>query len=72
MIITIVFISASDVMLASTTAYFLLKTRKLVLPQYVPYCFSTDFCSFRFFSTTGVINALIRLTFQTATPAVIW
>ncbi len=43
MIITIVFISASDVMLASTTAYFLLKTRRLVLPQYPPYCFSTDF-----------------------------
>ncbi|KAK0240534.1 hypothetical protein EDD85DRAFT_825640 [Armillaria nabsnona] len=47
-------IFASDVMLAGTTAYFLLKTRKLVLPH-----------------TTGVINALIRLTFQTATPAVI-
>ncbi|PBK96430.1 hypothetical protein ARMGADRAFT_696324 [Armillaria gallica] len=54
MIVTIVFISASDVMLAGTTAYFLLKTRKLVLAH-----------------TTGVINALIRLTFQTATPAVI-
>ncbi|PBK77722.1 hypothetical protein ARMSODRAFT_1010359 [Armillaria solidipes] len=47
-------IFASDVILAGTTAYFLLKTRKLVLPH-----------------TTGVINALIRLTFQTATPAVI-
>ncbi|KAK0197511.1 hypothetical protein F5146DRAFT_1015629 [Armillaria mellea] len=47
-------IFASDVMLAGTTAYFLLKTRKLVLPH-----------------TTGVIDALIRLTFQTATPAVI-
>ncbi len=43
MIITIVFISASDVMLAGTTAYILLKTRILVLPQYPPYCFSTDF-----------------------------
>ncbi|KAK0228171.1 hypothetical protein IW262DRAFT_583370 [Armillaria fumosa] len=47
-------IFASDVLLASTTAFFLLKTRKLVLPH-----------------TTGVIDALIRLTFQTATPAVI-
>ncbi|KAK0502868.1 hypothetical protein EDD18DRAFT_609651 [Armillaria luteobubalina] len=47
-------IFASDVLLAGTTAFFLLKTRKLVLPH-----------------TTGVIDALIRLTFQTATPAVI-
>ncbi|KAG7452929.1 uncharacterized protein BT62DRAFT_35750 [Guyanagaster necrorhizus] len=45
---------ASDIMLAGVTAYFLLKTRKRVLPQ-----------------TVGIINALIRLTFQTATPAVI-
>ncbi|KAK0213622.1 hypothetical protein IW262DRAFT_1410506 [Armillaria fumosa] len=45
---------AGDVLLAGTTAYFLLKTKKDVLPQ-----------------TVGIINALIRLTFQTATPAAV-
>ncbi|KAK0497876.1 hypothetical protein EDD18DRAFT_1104382 [Armillaria luteobubalina] len=44
-----------DVLLAGTTAYFLLKTKKNVLPQ-----------------TVGMINALVRLTFQTATPAAVW
>ncbi|PBK92443.1 hypothetical protein ARMGADRAFT_930465 [Armillaria gallica] len=45
---------AGDVLLAGTTAYFLLKTKKNVLPQ-----------------TVGMINALVRLTFQTATPAAV-
>ncbi|KAG7443993.1 uncharacterized protein BT62DRAFT_934580, partial [Guyanagaster necrorhizus] len=44
----------ADVLLAATTAFFLLKTRRNVLPQ-----------------TKGMINALVRLTFQTAMPAVI-
>ncbi|KAJ6571184.1 hypothetical protein B0H19DRAFT_658011 [Mycena capillaripes] len=43
---------AGDIILSLTTAYFLLKTKKDVLPQ-----------------TAGLINALIRLTFQTAAPA---
>ncbi|KAJ7918422.1 hypothetical protein B0H13DRAFT_2321389 [Mycena leptocephala] len=41
-----------DIVLSMTTAYFLLKTKKNVLPQ-----------------TVGLISALVRLTFQTATPA---
>ncbi|KAK0215833.1 hypothetical protein EDD85DRAFT_442405 [Armillaria nabsnona] len=44
----------ADVLLAVTTAFFLLKTRRNVMPQ-----------------TVGMINALVRLTFQTAMPAVI-
>ncbi|KAK0213625.1 hypothetical protein IW262DRAFT_1410535 [Armillaria fumosa] len=44
----------ADLLLCSSTAYFLLKTKKNVLPQ-----------------TVGLINALIRLTFQTAAPAVL-
>ncbi|KAJ7824976.1 hypothetical protein B0H14DRAFT_3468882 [Mycena olivaceomarginata] len=45
---------AGDVLLTTTTAYFLIKCKKDVLPQSV-----------------GIINALIRLTFQTAAPATI-
>jgi len=45
---------AGDVMITLSTAYFLLKSRKDVLPQ-----------------TVGVIDALVRLTFQTAAPAAI-
>ncbi|PBK71557.1 hypothetical protein ARMSODRAFT_933237 [Armillaria solidipes] len=45
---------AGDVLLAGATAYFLLKTKKNVLPQ-----------------TVGMINALVRLTFQTAAPAAV-
>ncbi|KAG7447150.1 uncharacterized protein BT62DRAFT_63584 [Guyanagaster necrorhizus] len=45
---------AGDVLLAGATAYFLLKTKKNVLPQ-----------------TVGIINALVRLTFQTAMPAAV-
>ncbi|KAK0188398.1 hypothetical protein F5146DRAFT_664287 [Armillaria mellea] len=44
----------ADVLLAATTAFFLLRTRRNVMPQ-----------------TVGMINALVRLTFQTAMPAVI-
>ncbi|PBK60652.1 hypothetical protein ARMSODRAFT_1090226 [Armillaria solidipes] len=44
----------ADVLLATTTGFFLLKTRRNVMPQ-----------------TVGMINALLRLTFQTAMPAVI-
>ncbi|KAJ6454368.1 hypothetical protein C8R45DRAFT_1189519 [Mycena sanguinolenta] len=43
---------AGDIILSLTTAYFLLKSRRDVLPQ-----------------TAGMINALLRLTFQTAAPA---
>ncbi|KAF8126681.1 hypothetical protein K438DRAFT_1995542 [Mycena galopus ATCC 62051] len=43
-----------DIILSLTTAYFLLSSKKDVLPQ-----------------TAGLINALIRLTFQTAAPAAI-
>ncbi|KAJ7897424.1 hypothetical protein B0H13DRAFT_2521811 [Mycena leptocephala] len=43
-----------DIALTSSTAYFLIKYKKNVLPQSV-----------------GVLNALIRLTFQTAAPATI-
>ncbi|KAJ7890265.1 hypothetical protein B0H13DRAFT_2531316 [Mycena leptocephala] len=43
-----------DIALTSSTAYFLIKYKKDVLPQSV-----------------GVLNALIRLTFQTAAPATI-
>ncbi|KAJ7887056.1 hypothetical protein B0H14DRAFT_3430902 [Mycena olivaceomarginata] len=43
---------AGDIILSLTTAYFLLTSRKDVLPQ-----------------TAGLINGLIRLTFQTAAPA---
>ncbi|KAK0240535.1 hypothetical protein EDD85DRAFT_999836 [Armillaria nabsnona] len=64
MIISTALFLASDVMLAGTTAYFLLKARKLVLPLYTPHTVWV-------FNTTGVINTLIRLTFQTTTPAVI-
>ncbi|KAJ7292237.1 hypothetical protein C8J57DRAFT_1212638 [Mycena rebaudengoi] len=42
---------AGDFSLSLTTAYFLIRTKKAVLPQ-----------------TAGLINALIRLTFQTAAP----
>ncbi|KAF7359774.1 hypothetical protein MVEN_00702200 [Mycena venus] len=42
---------AGDIILSLTTAYFLLKSKKDVLPQAV-----------------GLINALIRLTFQAAAP----
>ncbi|KAK7052149.1 hypothetical protein R3P38DRAFT_2762570 [Favolaschia claudopus] len=45
---------AGDVLMTSLTAYFLLKSKRDVLPQ-----------------TVGVINSLIRLTFQTAAPAAI-
>ncbi|KAK0442381.1 hypothetical protein EV421DRAFT_1904158 [Armillaria borealis] len=44
----------ADVLLAATTGFFLLKTRRNVMPQ-----------------TVGMINALLRLTFQTAMPAVV-
>ncbi|KAK0202355.1 hypothetical protein DFS33DRAFT_887863 [Desarmillaria ectypa] len=44
----------ADLLLAATTAFFFLKTRRNVMPQ-----------------TVGMINALVRLTFQTAMPAVI-
>ncbi|KAJ7247007.1 hypothetical protein C8J57DRAFT_1674490 [Mycena rebaudengoi] len=43
---------AGDLILSLTTAYFLIKSKKGVLPQ-----------------TVGLISALVRLTFQTATPA---
>ncbi|KAJ7912128.1 hypothetical protein B0H13DRAFT_2327722 [Mycena leptocephala] len=43
---------AGGIILSLTTAYFLLKSKKDVLPQ-----------------TAGFLNALIRLTFQTAAPA---
>ncbi|KAJ6587454.1 hypothetical protein DFH09DRAFT_1307683 [Mycena vulgaris] len=43
-----------DIILSMMTAYFLLKSKKNVLPQ-----------------TVGLINALVRLTFQTAAPAAI-
>ncbi|KAK0448921.1 uncharacterized protein EV420DRAFT_1275471 [Desarmillaria tabescens] len=43
-----------DVLLAVTMAYFLLRTKKRVLPQ-----------------TKNLLDSLVRLTFQTATPAVI-
>ncbi|KAK0196177.1 hypothetical protein F5146DRAFT_1133664 [Armillaria mellea] len=43
-----------DVLLAIAMAYFLLRTKKRVLPQ-----------------TKNLLDSLIRLTFQTATPAVI-
>ncbi|KAJ7890253.1 hypothetical protein B0H13DRAFT_2666030 [Mycena leptocephala] len=43
-----------DIALTSSTAYFLIKYKKNVLPQSV-----------------GVLNALVRLTFQTAAPATI-
>ncbi|KAK6969471.1 hypothetical protein R3P38DRAFT_3144706 [Favolaschia claudopus] len=46
---------AGDVILTITTAIFLLKTKKNVLPQ-----------------TVGLINALVRLTFQTAFPAALF
>ncbi|KAK6980923.1 hypothetical protein R3P38DRAFT_2579394 [Favolaschia claudopus] len=46
---------AGDVVLTITTAIFLLKTKKNVLPQ-----------------TVGLINALVRLTFQTAFPAALF
>ncbi|KAK0496321.1 hypothetical protein EDD18DRAFT_1165888 [Armillaria luteobubalina] len=44
----------ADVLLAATTAFFLVRTRRNIMPQ-----------------TVGMINALMRLTFQTATPAVV-
>ncbi|KAK0501793.1 hypothetical protein EDD18DRAFT_1144412 [Armillaria luteobubalina] len=44
----------ADVLLAATTTFFLVKTRRNVMPQ-----------------TVGMINALVRLTFQTAMPAVV-
>ncbi|KAK7443498.1 hypothetical protein VKT23_015671 [Stygiomarasmius scandens] len=47
-------VCASDVLMAATTAAFLLRSKKNVLPQ-----------------TSGLITALVRLTFQTATPAAI-
>lgn len=43
---------AGDLLITLSTAFFLLRSRKEVLPQ-----------------TVGVIDALIRLTFQTAAPA---
>ncbi|GLB39972.1 hypothetical protein LshimejAT787_0704820 [Lyophyllum shimeji] len=43
---------AGDLLITLSTAYFLLRSRKDLLPQ-----------------TVGLINALIRLTFQTAAPA---
>ncbi|KAJ7106766.1 hypothetical protein C8R44DRAFT_858278 [Mycena epipterygia] len=43
---------AGDFILSCTTAYFLVKTKKNVLP-----------------GTAGLINSLVRLTFQTAAPA---
>jgi hypothetical protein len=46
---------AGDVILSMTTAYFLIKTRKSVI--------STQ--------TAELIRSLIRLTFQTATPAAV-
>ncbi|KAF7360611.1 hypothetical protein MVEN_00792600 [Mycena venus] len=46
---------AGDIALTTSTAYFLIKCRKNVLPQSV-----------------GTLNALIRLTFQTAAPATIF
>ncbi|KAJ7890254.1 hypothetical protein B0H13DRAFT_2531306 [Mycena leptocephala] len=45
---------AGDIALTTSTAYFLIKYKKNVLPQSV-----------------GILNALIRLTFQTAAPATI-
>ncbi|KAF7325019.1 hypothetical protein MKEN_00544300 [Mycena kentingensis (nom. inval.)] len=45
-------IFTSDVLVTSLTTYFLLRSRKDVLPE-----------------TTGLINALLRLTFQTAAPS---
>ncbi|KAF7342361.1 hypothetical protein MVEN_01824700 [Mycena venus] len=45
---------AGDVIMSSTTAYFLIKSKHDVLPQ-----------------TVGLINSLVRLTFQTAAPAAI-
>ncbi|KAJ6462742.1 hypothetical protein C8R47DRAFT_1327090 [Mycena vitilis] len=45
---------AGDILLTSTTAYFLIRCRKDVLP-----------------ASVGVLNALIRLTFQTAAPATV-
>ncbi|KAJ7229374.1 hypothetical protein C8J57DRAFT_1534517 [Mycena rebaudengoi] len=42
---------AGDLSLTLTTAYFLIRTKKAVLPQ-----------------TAGLINALVRLTFQAAAP----
>jgi hypothetical protein len=49
------FSTAADMTICLTTAYFLIKTKKNVLPQ-----------------TVGVLNALIRLAFQTAAPAAVW
>ncbi|KAJ7494002.1 hypothetical protein FB451DRAFT_450528 [Mycena latifolia] len=45
---------AADIVLTSSTAYYLIRTRKDVLPQSV-----------------GLVNALMRLTFQTAAPSTI-
>ncbi|KAK0210386.1 hypothetical protein DFS33DRAFT_288482 [Desarmillaria ectypa] len=49
MIITVVLLSASDVMLTGTTPYFLFKTRKQVLPLMV---------TFSLFNTTSIIKYL--------------
>ncbi|KAK7058064.1 hypothetical protein R3P38DRAFT_1192758 [Favolaschia claudopus] len=46
---------AGDMLLTALTAYYLIKTKKNVLPQ-----------------TVGLINALVRLTFQTAAPAALF
>ncbi|THV02583.1 hypothetical protein K435DRAFT_836258 [Dendrothele bispora CBS 962.96] len=48
------FVCAGDLLLAATTATFLLRSKKNVLPQH-----------------SGLITALVRLTFQTALPAAI-
>ncbi|KAJ7507289.1 hypothetical protein B0H11DRAFT_1971057 [Mycena galericulata] len=45
---------AGDVLMSGSTAYYLLRSKKNILPQ-----------------TTGLIDALVRLTFQTAAPAAI-
>ncbi|KAJ7122315.1 hypothetical protein C8R44DRAFT_876612 [Mycena epipterygia] len=47
-------VMAGDILLTSSTAYFLIKKKNQAMPH-----------------TVGVLNALIRLTFQTAAPATI-
>jgi hypothetical protein len=47
--------SAADFFISFSTAFFLIQSKKNILPQ-----------------TVGLINSLVRLTFQTAAPASLW
>lgn len=55
-----------------TTAFYLIKTKKNVLPQYVPPILPRSYHLIVFRRTVGLISALIRLTFQTSAPAALW